>query len=211
MINKAQHVRRFGAAAALAVAALSSPALAQDAAAPASLWNKICATDSSSKKELCVVNQEIKADTGQFIASVAIRQVTGEEKMSLVVAVPPGLMIQPGIRVQVDQSKPYELKYGICFTNACYADLEINADVVKAMKGGNKLTISAVTPAAKAANFPISLAGFTKAFDGPGVSADDAKAAQAELDKALKARAEEARKKLIEQQQREGGQTPPAQ
>ena len=46
---------------------------------------------------------------------------------------------------------------------------------------------------------------------GPGVSADDAKTAQAELDKALKARAEEARKKLIEQQQREGGQTPPAQ
>jgi invasion protein IalB len=206
--TKASFALRFGAVAALAIAAMSVPAAAQDTAAPSeSLWNKICATDPATSKEMCVVNQEIKAETGQFIASAAIRQVTGEEKISLVVAVPPGLMIQPGIRVQVDQSKPYELKYGICFTNACYAELEINPKIVKAMKGGSKLIITAVTPQAKAASFPMSLVGFTKAYDGEGIAAGDAKARQDELDKALKARAEEARKKLIEQQQKEGGQT----
>ena len=199
------------AAAALAVVAPLSAA-AQDASAaaapaPESPWTKLCNTDAATKKELCLVIQELKADTGQFIASATIRQVTGEEKISFIAAVPPGMLLQPGLRAQIDDGKQYEIKYGICFPNACYGELEVNSAFVDALKGGSKLVITTVTPQAKGVSFPMTLAGFTKAYDGKGLDAAAAKARQDELNKALQLRAEEARKKLIEQQQKEGGQT----
>jgi invasion protein IalB len=195
-------------AAALAIVA-PLPAAAQNAAAApvAEPWTKLCNTDAATKKELCLVIQELKADTGQFIASATIRQVTGEEKISFIAAVPPGMLLQPGLRAQIDDGKQYEIKYGICFPNACYGELEVNAEFVEALKAGSKLTITTVTPQAKGVTFPMTLVGFTKAYDGEGLDAAAAKARQDELNKALQLRAEEARKKLIEQQQKEGGQT----
>ena len=184
-----------------------APVTATAQETPDTPWTKLCNTDPATSKELCLVIQELKADTGQFIASATIRQVTGDAKISFIAAVPPGMLIQPGLRVQIDQGKQYDIKYGICFPNACYAELEVNTDFVAAMKGGNQLTITTVTPQAKGVNFPMSLVGFTKTYDSKGLDAAAAKARQDELNKALQARAEEARKKLIEQQQKEAGQT----
>lgn len=191
--------------------AASVPASAQNAPAPggtAPAWVKLCNSDPNSKKELCLVVQELRAETGQYIASAAIRQITGDPKRSLVISVPPGMMLQPGLRVQVDGGAPTDMKYGVCFPNACYAEQEINDAFITAMKGGNQFVITTINPQAKGVSFPMTLAGFTKAFDGAPLDAAGAKAREDDLNKALQARAEEARKKLIEQQQKEGGTAP---
>ena len=195
----------FTIAAPLVVAA--QQAAAPTAAQPNSPWVKLCDTDPASKRELCVVIQELRAETGQFIASATIRQITGEPKISFIAAVPPGMLLQPGLRAQVDDGKQYEIKYDICFPNACYGELEVNADFINSLKNGKQVVISAMSPQAKGRSFPLTLAGFTKAYDGKGLDAAGQQARQEELNKALQARAEEARKKLIEQQQKEGGQT----
>jgi hypothetical protein len=52
----------------------------------------------------------------------------------------------------------------------------------------------------KEVNIDVSLAGFAKVFDGPGIDPQQAEAQQKELNDALQKRAEEARQKLIEQQ-----------
>ena len=64
--------------------------------------------------------------------------------------------------------------------------------------------------AGKTVSFPMTLAGFTKAFDGKGLDPAMQKKAQDDLSKAVEAKAEEARKKLIEQQQKEAGTPAPA-
>jgi len=174
-------------------------------------WVKVCNTDPASKKELCLVIQELRAETGQFIASATIRRFTGDSKLSLIAAVPPGMLIQPGIRVQIDTGKQSQIKYGICYANACYGELDIDDDFITSMKGGKQLIITALNQQAKGVSFPMTLAGFTKAFDGKGLDPSEAQARQDSLNKALQARAEEARKKLIEQQQKESGTPAPAQ
>jgi invasion protein IalB len=201
----------------LALAAAPLAAVAQEAtdapaAAPGSqsvqlpegaAWVKLCNSDAQTKKELCLVLQELRAETGQFIASATIRQITGDPKRSFIVAVPPGMLIQPGLRAQIDGGKQYQLKYGICFTNACYAELDIDDEFINAMKNGNQVIITTLNQQAKGVTFPMTLAGFTKAFDGKGLDPQEAQAHQEELNKALQARAEETRKKLIEQQKKE--------
>ena len=198
---------------ALAVVAVGVPfgASAQDASAPAptpgpdSPWAKLCNADPASGKELCLVIQEIRADTGQFIASATIRTIAGDTKKSLIAAVPPGMLLQPGLRVQIDDGEQIEVKYGICFPNACYGELEVSDDFVGKLKAGGKLTLTTLNQQAKPVNFPMTLSGFTKAYDGAGLDQAALQARESDLADALARRAENARQKLIEQQQKESG------
>ncbi len=119
MAHPTRHLTKWLA---LAVLAIGAPvvASAQDAeapaeaaappAAPASLWAKLCNADPASGKELCLTIQEIRADTGQFIASATVRTIEGDAKKSLITAVPPGMLIQPGLRVQIDDGPQLEMK-----------------------------------------------------------------------------------------------------
>jgi uncharacterized protein YicC (UPF0701 family) len=109
------------------------------------------------------------------------------------------------VQAVIDNGKPYDIKYGICFPNACYGELKVDQPFITALKGGKQLVIRTLNQQGKGVAFPLSLAGFTNALNGKGLDAAAAKAKQDELNKALQARAEEARKKLIEQQQKEGG------
>jgi invasion protein IalB len=96
----------------------ADPAAAPPAAGgPDSAWAKLCNTDGATGKELCLTIQEIRADTGQFIASATIRTIAGEAKKSLITAVPPGMLLQPGLRIQIDDAQQVR-SYGICFPNA---------------------------------------------------------------------------------------------
>jgi invasion protein IalB len=192
------------APAAPAAPVAAAPAAPGDQGQAAS-WVKLCNTDPASKKELCLVIQELRAESGQFIASATLRQFTGDTKMSFIAAVPPGMLIQPGLRAQVDNGKQYPIKYGICYPNACYGELDADADFLASMKSGKQLLITTLNQQQKAVGFPMTLSGFSKALASKGLDAEAAKQRQDDLNKALQARAEEARKKLIQQQQKEGG------
>ena len=189
-------------------AAPAAAPAAPPAQPPQAAWTKYCSSDPATKKELCMVIQELRANTGRTVASLSVRQVTGEDKISLVAAVPPGMLIQPGLRIMIDSGKPTFMKFGICFPNACYGELEITTDYIGLLKGGGKLVLTTLNTQGKPIAFPMTLAGFTKVYDGKGVDPQAAAPATADdLQDALQARAEKERQKLIEQQQKETGQT----
>ncbi|GLK57569.1 hypothetical protein GCM10008170_35890 [Methylopila capsulata] len=220
-MNLGRYSRVAAISTAIASVALTSQAFAQEKKAPAAQaqqapaqaegpgpmpatppaaqqpnWMKICNTDPQAKKEVCLTSRDVKADTGQTVASIAIRQVSGESKRFFLAAVPPGLLIQPGVRVAVDQNQPVTGKYSICFPNACYAEVEVTDAFFANVKKGNNLVVQAMNQQAKTVNFPISLSGFSKAYDGPAL---DPKVVQQERDRLnaeMNKRAEEARDKL---------------
>jgi invasion protein IalB len=199
----------FPLAASAQDAAAPAPAPAPAPAAPAGQgpdapWAKICNKNPSDGRELCLTIQEVTAETGQFIASATVREITGEPKKSFVVAVPPGMLLQPGLRAQIDDGQQQQIQYGICFPNACYGELEINDDFIASLKKGNKLIITVMNAQAKPVTFPLTLAGFTKAYEGEGLDPQGLAQRQQDLTKALQERAAAAREKLKEQQQKEG-------
>lgn len=163
-------------------------------------WVKICNTDPQSNKEICVVTQELRTDTGQFLASVAVREIAGEARKTLLLAVPPGMLIQPGLRVQVDSGKQSEAKYGICFPNACYSELVIDDEFIASLKKGGNLVLTTLNQQAKQVPFQLTLTGFTKVYDGAPMDVATLQQKQQQLQSELQKRAEEARQKLIEKQ-----------
>jgi invasion protein IalB len=168
----------------------------QQAQVTSTPWTKICNTDPQAKKEICLITQELRADTGQFLASVAIREIQGDPKKTFIIATPWGMQLQPGLRVVLDQQPPANAKYAVCFPNACYGDMEINADFVKKMKGSQALTVQTLNQANRTVSFTMPLAGFAKAYDGPALDPKTVEEQQKKLQDVLVQRAQELKKKL---------------
>jgi invasion protein IalB len=189
------------AGAAGALVTLSSfagtPAIAQEQSSP---WTKACNTNPQTKKEICFISIELRTNTGQFLSNLAIQEVEGEARKKLLVAVPTGVLIQPGVRIQIDDSKPVQGKYSICAPNACYAELAIDDNFINAMKQGGEMRVTPFNQQAKEIAFKMTLIGFTKVYDGEPMDIAELQKRQEELQSELQKRADEARQKLIDAQ-----------
>ena len=172
-------------------------------------WIKICQEDPNTKKEACIVTQEVRTDKGEFLASASIRDAHPDEGGKVVtIAVPVGLLLQPGIRLQVDEGEQKPGKYLLCLPNACYAEVAVKDDYIAELKRGNNLIVSVINNQGKAVGVGITLIGFTKAYDGPPVDRALLEEQRKKLQEQLQKRAEEAREKLIEEQQQNQTQQP---
>ncbi|WP_237153542.1 invasion associated locus B family protein [Oryzibacter oryziterrae] len=218
-------LRTLAAAATLALTA--STALAQQAATPAPApaaagaaagtdagtdnpWNKICGSDPRTKKQICFTVRQLLTDSGQFLASAGVREVDGETRKILLVQTPVGMLIQPGIRVQIDQNAQVPGKYTICMPNACFAEIPINDDFVSGMKKGKDLIITTQNQQAKALNFPISLTGFTGSYTGPAIDTAALQRQRDQLAEEVQRKAKEAQQKLLDAQNAASGNAAPA-
>ncbi len=190
---------------ATATALPAAPTIAQEAQQQQqqeNAWVKICNRDPQANKELCLITQELRTDSGQFLASVAIREIPGEARKTLLTSVPVGMLIQPGVQLQIDGAQAQRALYSICFPNACYAELAIDAAFITRLKAGGKLQITTINQQAKPVRFEMTLIGFTSAYDGQGIDPQELQRQQANLQKQLEERAQEARDRLVAEQRR---------
>jgi invasion protein IalB len=167
-------------------------------------WTKICSTDPSTKKNVCAVRLEVVDSTGQqLLASATVQTKQDDPKMLLIISVPPGMLLQPGVQVVVDTNKPMPMAYSVCVPNACYADMDFTAENLKALRAGKQFTIAAINEAGQQVSMPISLTGFAKVYDGPGAdpNSPSGQAAVDALTLSLQQHAEQARQALTNQQQ----------
>lgn len=156
-------------------------------------WVHLCTKDPQSNKKVCLVTQEVRTEQGQFVASISVRSIEGDAKKTMLVAVPPGTLIVPGLRVQVDEGKQVPGQYTICLPNACYAEMEITDEFITSMKKGNNLILSVINNQAKAVGIGLTLVGFTKSYDGPPIDSAELEKRRKALQDGLKARAEQMR------------------
>lgn len=176
-------------------AAKEAPADAKAEAEDPLPWIKICSKDAE-KKNVCLVAKELRSQEGQLVASVALRDIEGDPKKILLIAVPPVVLIQPGMRVQIDKGKQQEAKYTICFPNACYAEMEVADQTLAEMKKGKALIVTSLNIQQKPMSFPFQLSTFKTAAEGQGIDPNAGQQNQEQLQQELQKRAEEAAKKL---------------
>lgn len=164
----------------------------------ATKWTKICQTSEQTKKETCVVTQNLHAETGQMLAAVTVIEEKGAQRFFRV-AVPLGMMIEPGLRVVVDQNQPLEAKYVICVPDGCFADLQINDDFVANLKKGKTLIVQTINHVGRTVNITFPLTDFGKSYDGPPIDPKEIQAQKQRLDNAVKNEAKEALKRRLEE------------
>lgn len=182
---------------------------AATAAAPAankSAWVKLCekapivkkdkdGKEVKEEKSLCLTHHErLDGNTGMVLVSAAVREVEGQDKKSLMIMVPLGMAIPPGIRAavytkeqwaaaakneKIDEKtlKPIELKYALCHPAGCTAETEATPEILDEMSKGGGIMVLAMNAAAQPVGFPVPLDGYNEAAAGPPV--DNKKYAEA--------------------------------
>jgi invasion protein IalB len=173
-------------------------------------WTKFCLKGKEANaKEVCFTGKDGRIESGMPVVAAVLIEPEGEPKKILRVTVPLGMQIQHGTRVIVDQNAPMNGPYVICFTNGCMADYDATPDLVSKLSKGQNLVVQAINANNQPISLTLPLADFNKAHTGPPTDPKVFEEQQKKLQEELQRRADEARKKL-EDQQKAPSATPPA-
>lgn len=206
----------------------AAPAAKDAKAAPAgkqSAWVKLCeksplvkkdkdGKDVKEEKNICLTHHErLDGNSGMVLVSAAIRQVEGSDNDHLMIMVPLGMAIPPGIKAAVytkDQwekaaknekiddkdLKPVDLKFSLCHPSGCTAETEATKEIIEQMKTGGGIMVLAMNAQAQPIGFPVPLDGFADAFAGKPVDNAEYKKARGQLMAQIRQRQQEAYEKF---------------
>ena len=96
----------------------------QGGQAQQAVWKKFCSENQQTKKQICAITRQTFAQTGQILAAATIQQT--DEALKLMIAVPPAMLLRPGMKVEIDGASEKALTYSICIPNLCFADVDID-------------------------------------------------------------------------------------
>jgi len=206
-------------------------------------WVKLCekspivVPDKEGKpsrdvRNICLTHHErIDGNSGIVVISAALRQVEGEEKQHLMLMVPLGTALAPGLRATIfnaeqwdkiqknekfDDSKlqPIQFSFSFCHHAGCTAEIEATKDLIDQFKAGAGIMVLAYNAQRQLVAFPVPLTGFNEALAGEPVDnekySEARKAAMMQIAARQQQLAEEARKRQAEAAEKGGGAAPPA-
>jgi invasion protein IalB len=178
-----------GKAPAAAPAAKKGAPAAKAAEKPQSAWVKLCEKSpivirdkegkpSREQRNICLTHHErLDGNTGLVLVSAALRQVEGEQKQHLMVMVPLGMALAPGLRATIyndelwdkiqknekfDDSKLEAIKfnYTLCHPAGCTAEIEASSQLIDSFKSGAGIMVLAINAQGQVVAFPVPLTGF---------------------------------------------------
>jgi invasion protein IalB len=170
-------------------------------------WTKFCVKDPNNK-QVCFTGKDARVESGMLVTAVVLIEPEGEPKKLLRVTLPLGMQLQPGTRIIIDPNQPMNAPYVICIPNGCMADYDASADIIAKMKSAQGLVVQAFNSTGQPISLVLPLADFAKAYDGPPTDPKEFEAQQKKLQDELQRRADEARKKLEQQQGQPQAQAP---
>jgi invasion protein IalB len=172
-------------------------------------WTKFCLKgQETNAKQVCFTGKDARIESGMPVVAAVLIEPEGEPKKILRVTLPLGMQLIHGTRVIIDQNQPMTAPYVICFTNGCMADYEASADMIAKMKSGQGLVVQAINSTGQPISLVLPLTDFAKAYDGPPTDPKVFEEQQKKLQEELQRRADEARKKLEQQQSQPQAQAP---
>jgi invasion protein IalB len=107
-------------------------------------WQKFCFDTPGKNNTVCRTSIAGTWDTGQSAVRADLVEREGEAKARLQLFLPVGLYLPAGVKVTVDQGKPYQLPYVWCMTNTCIAGSVADPQLISDMEKGEKLTLEIV-------------------------------------------------------------------
>jgi len=209
-----------------------------------SAWVKLCekapivlrdkeGKPTREQRNICLTHHErLDGNSGMVLVSAAFRQVEGEDKQHLMIMVPLGMAIGPGLRATIynaeqwdkiqknekfDDSKlePVKFHYTLCHPAGCTAEIEATKELVDSFRTGAGVMVLAINAQGQVVAFPVPLTGFKEALEGQPIDnqkySEARKALMQQIAQRQQQLAEEARKRQAEAKDGKGEPAPPAQ
>ena len=164
-------------------------------------WFKVCTKQEDN--DVCVVQNITAASTGQLLTAVGLILVEGKvNNKTLQVSVPSARTIPPGVNMQIDGGKAQRVPYSVCMPDKCVAQVPLTDAIVNSFKRGGEVVFTSVNFQRAPNPIKVSLKGFTDAFDGEPVAQSELQERQRLLQEEMQRKAQAARQRLEEAQQK---------
>ncbi|MCB1754485.1 MAG: invasion associated locus B family protein [Gammaproteobacteria bacterium] len=130
-------------------------------------WELVCA-----KTGACIMAQVGNDSKGTPIMEMRIRklpevqEVEGKKILAIAdILTPLGVLLMPGIELQIDLGPVYAANYQLCTETGCLVREPLAEETVKAFKAGSKATVSLMAAGQGEVRATLSLKGFTSAYE----------------------------------------------
>ena len=128
-------------------------------------WQKFC-FKTTGTSQVCRTTISGNFDTGQSAVRVDLIEREGEEKARLQIFVPVGMYLRAGVKLTVDQGKPYPIPYVWCLTNTCIAADVADAVLIRDIERGQKLQLEVVDSSVQSVSTTLPLDQFASVRRG---------------------------------------------
>lgn len=135
-------------------------------------WLKRCVTNDSSIRTCLVTEAIILENLAQKVriqlASIRIQSVSNSKREKIYIQVPNRILLQSGLRFQIDKGKTRVAPFTICYNEACESEIDLTTEFVNQLKKGNVITLYFLQFDGKPVTINVPLAGFTVGYNSKG-------------------------------------------
>lgn len=128
-------------------------------------WAVQCQQPESAESGVCVMFQRQVLDNGRTILMMTVRNVPDRPEPLVMLQVPLGVLLQPGLSFSVDGGEPVELDYALCNENGCITTFPLVERIEDALKKGLSADVVVTTADQQEVVVSVSLKGFTAALE----------------------------------------------
>mgnify|MGYP002850009802 CR=1 FL=1 len=128
---------------------------------PAKAWYVRCQEDP----QYCEIFQALVIkESGARFSEIAVGFPPNEKNARGVIILPLEILLEEGVRMTIDDSKPYKFNFRYCGQEGCVAIVTLNDKIINQLKRGNQAVLQFKNRKGQNINLPISLNGFTSAI-----------------------------------------------
>jgi invasion protein IalB len=132
-------------------------------------WVVRCGKHSPDAPASCEMSQQRHDDQGQTVLAVAVGRVADTANPGMLIILPLGIWLPPGVVLKVDQGKEIPVRIERCERRGCQVELLLEPNVLKLFKAGTQadvlFQIYDAQGRPKTVGVPFSLLGFTAALN----------------------------------------------
>ena len=128
-------------------------------------WATACEVNAESRRVCHIFQRVTVKESGKSLLHAAVAWPASDERPVAIFNLPLGIALPPGVVIKVDAGEPSRLPFSTCTRGGCRVGLKLTEEMVKNLKRGKQLVLTFAGPDAKAYKVPLSLTGFTKAYD----------------------------------------------
>lgn len=126
-------------------------------------WRLTCPPDSEMKRACSIATVISDPQSGRGVAEVSMGFENGQmDKRMLVVTVPIGVFIPPGVGIQIG-ADTQTAQYSTCFAIGCVATVHADDKLMESLKGAGSMNLLVADPRGRKFTLPVSMKGYVDA------------------------------------------------
>ncbi|MBI1383557.1 MAG: invasion protein [Rhizobiales bacterium] len=127
-------------------------------------WQKVCKRPAGASEDLCALVQDVTSESNPNVGlSVHFQRTPAGERVLRVFA-PLGILLPPGLGLQIDEQKIGHAPFVRCHVVGCFAQVTLTDDLVARFKAGQTAWFIVFQTQEAGIGIPISLSGFSEAL-----------------------------------------------